>query len=313
MAATQSKPEEAQLPQFRFTRKTLFYLILIFVVIALLQVRSLGEWWDLIFFEPMLNMLLFLYRVLGRNFALSIIVFTIIIKIITLPSTLKQMRTTKLTQEMQPKIEAIKKKYANNTEKINEETIKLYREAGISPTGCLGPMLVQFPIWIGLYQSVLHILSNNPMQLLGLGKHIYPFFPQLSQLIPFQSRLLWLNLGSPDPYYILPILVVVLMWAQQKMMTSPAADAQQQQMNQSMQLMMPLMFGMFMYTAPAGVAFYFVISNILSIIQQYFTTGWGGLLPQKAKAQAASAASSKAPSAKGRTDETKGRKKKRYH
>lgn len=319
MSSSQSNSAAPSVPQLQLGRKFWIYAIIIGLVIALLQVKSLGEWWNLIFFEPMLNCLLLLYRFLGRNFAVSIIMFTVIVKVITLPVSLKQIETTKRTQELQPKIEELKKKYGNDKEKLNQETVKLYQEAGISTTGCLGPMLIQFPIWIGMYQSILHILSNNPLQMFGLGKHIYPFFPQLSLLVPFESRFLWLNLATPDPYYILPILVVITMWVQQKMTASPGADSQQQQMNQSMQLMTPLMFGFFMYAAPAGVAFYFVVSNILGIIQQYFTTGWGDLFPQKAKERwnvvpgkiAASQKESSIPSAKGRADGSKKRKKKR--
>lgn len=283
MSSQASQTPTQNLPQIKLDRKFWIWAVVIVAAFAMLQIRSFGEWWNLLFFEPMLNALLLLYRFLGYNFALSILVFTVALKIITLPVFLKQMETTKKTQEMQPKMEALRKKYENDQEKLNQETIKLYREMGVNPTGCIGPMLIQFPIWIGLYNSVLSILSTNPGQLLRLGEHVYPFLPQLSKLVPFESRFLWVNLGKPDPYYILPILVVALMWAQQKMMATPTTDPQQQSMNQSMQLMMPLMFGMFMYTAPAGVALYFVISNLLSIIQQYFTTGWGGLLPNSAK------------------------------
>lgn len=300
------------LPQLKFDRKTLKWVVIIVLAVFLLNMKGLGEWWDLLVYEPMLNSLLLLYRYLGHSFALSILVFTILIKVITLPMTVKQMETTRKTQEMQPRLEELKKKYGNDQERMSQEQVKLMRELGISPTGCVGPMLIQFPIWIGLYNSVLRILSNNPAQLFQLGKHIYPFIPQLSRLVPFQSRFLWLDLAQPDPYYVLPILVAVLMWAQQKMMTSSSADAQQQQMNQSMQLMMPLMFAFFMYSAPAGVALYFVISNLLSIVQQYFTTGWGGLLPKKAQANAGAAQNGAGPLAsnlKGKSDGTKNQKK----
>jgi len=313
VSSTQPNPAAQSLPQMQLGKKFWIWAFVIVLVIALLQVKSLSEWWNLIFFEPMLNCLLFLYQFLGRNFAVSIVIFTVIVKIITLPVTLKQIQTTKLTQELQPKIEELKKKYGNDKERLNQETIKLYQGAGISTTGCLWPMLIQFPIWIGMYQSIIHILANNPLQMFGLGKHIYPFFPQLSLLVPFQSRFLWVDLATLDPYYILPILVVVTMWAQQKMTAMPTTDAQQQQMNQSMQLMMPLMFGLFLYAAPAGVSLYFVVSNILGMIQQYFTTGWGDLFPQKAREQKG-AISHRAPqvsAAKGRTDGSKKRKKKR--
>ena len=312
MSSTESKPEVPALPQIKLDAKFLKWVAIIVLAVFLLNMKSLGEWWDLVVFEPMLNSLLLLYRFLGHSFALSILVFTILIKVITLPMTVKQMETTRKTQEMQPRLEELKKKYGNDQERMSQEQVKLMRELGISPTGCIGPFLIQFPIWIGLYNSVLRILSNNPAQLFQLGKHIYPFIPQLSKLVPFQSSFLWLDLALPDPYYVLPVLVAVLMWAQQKMMASPSADSQQQQMNQSMQLMMPLMFGFFMYTAPSGVALYFVISNLLSIVQQYFTTGWGGLLPKKASADAGASrnvAVSPASSAKGKSDGTKSQKK----
>ncbi|NLS78802.1 MAG: membrane protein insertase YidC [Chloroflexi bacterium] len=311
MSSTESKPEMPSLPQFKLDAKFFKWVAIITLAVFLLNMKSLGEWWNLLFFEPMLNSLLLIYRYLGHSFALSILVFTVLIKLLTLPMTRKQMETTKKTQEMQPRLEELKKKYGNDQERMSQEQVKLMRELGISPTGCIGPMLIQFPIWIGLYNSVLRILSNNPAQLFELGKHVYPFLPQLSKLVPFQSRFLWLDLALPDPYYVMPILVAALMWAQQKMMASPTADAQQQQMNQSMGLMMPLMFGFFMYSAPSGVALYFVISNILSIVQQYFTTGWGGLLPKKASANAGAARNNASPASnsKGKSDGSKSQKK----
>jgi len=311
VSSTESKPEMPSLPQFKLDAKFFKWVAIITLAVFLLNMKSLGEWWNLLFFEPMLNSLLLIYRYLGHSFALSILVFTVLIKLLTLPMTRKQMETTKKTQEMQPRLEELKKKYGNDQERMSQEQVKLMRELGISPTGCIGPMLIQFPIWIGLYNSVLRILSNNPAQLFELGKHVYPFLPQLSKLVPFQSRFLWLDLALPDPYYVMPILVAALMWAQQKMMASPTADAQQQQMNQSMGLMMPLMFGFFMYSAPSGVALYFVISNILSIVQQYFTTGWGGLLPKKASANAGAARNNASPASnsKGKSDGSKSQKK----
>ncbi len=311
MSSSSSQPGAPAMPQVKIGLKTYLYIALFIAVVILLQMKSLGEWWNLLVFEPMLNSLLFLYHFLARNFAASIIVFTLIVRLLTLPLTMSQMKTTKRTQEIQAKMEELKKKYGNDKERLNQEQIKLYQEAGISPTGCLGPMLIQFPIWIGLYQSILNIMSNNPLQILALGKHIYTIFPQLSRLVPFQSHFLWVNLARPDPYYILPILVVITMWAQQKMMATPSTDPQQAQMNQSMQLMMPLMFGVFMYQAPAGVALYFVVSNLLGMIQQYFTTGWGDLLPRRRTGTVAvSGKAVETPSAKGKSNANKKRRKK---
>lgn len=239
------------------------------------------ELWNLIIFNPMLNSLLFLYNLLGHNFALSIVVFTILVRILMLPLTLSQQRSAQASQELQPKLQELQKKYKNDREKLNEETMKLYREHGVNPLGCVLPMLIQLPIWIGLYQSIIHALSENPTQLVNLGKHIYVNFPTLSSLVPLNSRFLWLDLARPDPFFVLPILVMATMWIQQKMATPPTPDPQQAAMNQSMQFMMPLMFGFITYQLASGLGLYFVISNLVSIVQQYFVSGWGGLLPAR--------------------------------
>lgn len=142
------------------------------------------ELWNLVIFNPMLNGLLFLYNLLGHNFAISIVVFTILVRVLMLPLTLSQQRSAQASQELQPKLQELQKKYKNDREKLNEETMKLYREHGVNPLGCVLPMLIQLPIWIGLYQSIIHALSENPTQLVNLGKHIYSTFPILSSLAP---------------------------------------------------------------------------------------------------------------------------------
>lgn len=233
--------------------------------------------WNTLIFQPMLNFLLFLYSVLFRNFGLSIVVFTVLVRLVTLPFTMSQTRSAKASQELQPKLAEIQKKYKDNKEKLAEEQMKLYKEAGVNPLGCLVPTLIQFPVWIGLYQSISNALPDNPMQLLNLGRHIYTQFPLLSSLIPLHSKFLWLDLGRPDPLFILPILTMATMWIQQKMMAAPSTDPQQQAMGQSMELMMPLMFGMITFQLASGLAIYFVASNVVGIVQQYFVSGWGNL------------------------------------
>ena len=225
----------------------------------------------------MLNSLLFLYQIFGRNVVWSIVIFTVAVRLLTLPLTMKQLRSSSVMQEIQPEMDSLKKKYASNKEKLQQETMKLYQEKGVNPMGGCLPMLVQFPIWIGLYQSIIQLLSDDPLQLLKLAQNIYMNYPTLSQLLPLNSRFFWLDLGRPDPYYILPILVAGTMWAQQKMMTPPGGDSQQASMNQSMQLMMPLMFGYITLQYASGLALYFVVSNIVGIVIQFAIAGPGGL------------------------------------
>lgn len=242
----------------------------------------MGALWNTVIFQPLLNLLLFLYAVIGRNFGLAVIVFTVLVRVVTLPLTTQQMRSAKKSQDIQPKLAELQQKYKNDKDQLAQEQMKLYKEAGINPLGCAVPMLIQLPIWFGLYQSITAALPQNPLQLLNLAKHIYSSLPILgsllpSSLIPLNPDFLWLNLGRPDPYYIIPILTVASMWVQQKMMTPQNADPQQQAMSQSMELMMPLMFGWITINLASGLGLYFVATNLVGIIQQYFTTGWGSL------------------------------------
>jgi YidC/Oxa1 family membrane protein insertase len=176
--------------------------------------------------------------------------------------------------------------------------MKLYQEAGVNPlSGCL-PLLLQFPIFIGLYQVIMLVMAVNPLQLLNLAKHLQGPLSQLmssmlntslASFIPLNDRFLWLNLGQADPFYILPIVVVITTYWQQKMMTPPSTDQQSQAMNQQMAIMMPLMFGYFVMISPSGLGLYWLISNLIGIVQ-YWLVG----RPQTAPAAATSAAAPKA-------------------
>jgi len=269
-------------------RKTLRYVALIVAAVILFQFISPGDLWNMVIFRPMLNALLFLYRVFGRSMVWSIVVFTVAIRLLTTPLTLKQLRSASATQELQPQLETLRKKYANDKERLTQAQMKLYQEKGINPMGGCLPMLIQFPIWIGLYQSIIQMLSADPLQLLKLAQNIYMRYPSLSQLLPLNSQFFWLDLGKPDPYWVLPILTAVTMWVQQKMMAAPTSDPQQASMTQSMQLMMPIMFGWITLQYAAGLALYFVVSNLVGIATQYAITGAGGLLPKRRSSSTAS-------------------------
>jgi len=240
-----------------------------------------SQLWNLLL-QVMVNSLLFLYNVLGHNFALSVAVFTVLVRLLTLPFTLPAQRTAKVQQEIQPELEQIRKKHAKDKEKQTQETMKLYKEKGINPAmGCL-PMLLQLPIMFAFYQSIVKALANTPLQMISLGQFASA---SLSHLVPLGSRFLWLDLGYPDPKYVLPILVVATTWLQQKMSTPPSStDSQAASMSQSMQITMPLMFGFITMSLASGLAVYFVISNLVGIVIQYFISGKGSLpLPRGLK------------------------------
>lgn len=233
--------------------------------------------WNEGILKPMVNSLVVLYIFLFHNIGVSIIVFTLFIRLVTFPLTLRQLQQTKAMSQLQPKIQEMQKRYAKDKQKLSQETMRLYREQRINPIGCLGPMLIQFPIWIGLYSALTDALPSNPDSLLRLSQHLYPWLGMVHQAVPLKSGFLWLNLAAPDRTPVLPLLVGASMWVTQKMTTFPSTDPRQSQTNQMMLWMMPLMFTFFTFQFPSGLALYWVVSNVAQIIIQYFATGWGGL------------------------------------
>jgi len=244
--------------------------------------------WNLIIQDPILNGLIALSSVLPKEveFGLAIIILTIIVRLILTPVTLRQLKSTKLMQDMQPKMQELQKKYAKNKQKLQQETMKLYKEAGVNPIGCMWPMLIQFPVWIGLYQSIMKALATTPENLLDLSRHLYSG-QIISQALPLNSHFLWLDLSQPDGTMILAVLVGVSMWVQQKMTTAPPADPKQQSTSGMMTIMMPFMFGIFCMMFPSGLPLFWLASNVIGIATQYVVTGgWGYLRASPAQAEA---------------------------
>lgn len=236
---------------------------------------GIGDIWNLIIVEPMLNSLIVMSRIMLHNFGLAILAFTVAIRFILFPLTLRQLRTTKALSQLQPKLQELAKKYKDPARR-QQEQMKLYKEHGVSPLGCLGPTLIQFPIWIGLYQSIIAALAVTPEGLLGISDKLYSW-PLIYQAPPLGNHFLWLDLGRPDPFPIMAILVGASMWVQQKMMTVPSLDPKQQSMSNMMLWLMPIMFALWTLYFPSGLALYWVTSNIVGIVMQYLVSGWGSL------------------------------------
>lgn len=239
--------------------------------------------WTVAILRPMLNALLWLYSVLFGQFWLAIIVFTVVIRGLMTPLMLPQQRSAKKMQELQPRLQELQKKYGKDREKMSQEQMKLYKEAGVNPMGGCLPMLVQFPIWIGLYQSIIQALGYQPLQLLNLSGNIYPFLESIWAAVPLNRFFLGMDLAlTPQQLggvtYALPVLVAFTSWLQTKMITpASSGGAQAGGMNQSMTMMMPLMFGFFSLNFSTGLSFYFIVSNIIGIITQGLISGWKGL------------------------------------
>ena len=228
----------------------------------------IGSIWEYGLLRPMLNSLVFLSHLLMGNFGLAIVLFTIGIRAATFPLTLRQLKSSRALTSLQPKMQELQKKY-KDPRRRSEETMKLYKEAGVNPLGCVFPMLIQFPIWIALYQTVLAALGSTPESLFGLSSRLYPW-SYIYQSLPLENHFLWMNLGRPDPF--LPFLVGVSTYVQQRMITAPAADPRQASTNQMMLWMMPVMFAFFTFQFPAGLAVYILCSNLIRVGIQWFLT-----------------------------------------
>lgn len=219
---------------------------------------------DFLVVNPMTNAILVLYG-LFNNYVLAVVAVTILIKLATLPLTLKQQVSSMKMAAMQPKIKEIQEKYKQDPQKMQEEMRKL----GYNPlSGCL-LLFIQLPIFIGLYNAITRTLGVTPFNLLELGRYVYGFLPNLSSLVPINSQFLIWDLGQPDQFFVIPILVVATTYFANKLMTPPSTDPQMKQTNQMMSLMMPLMFGFFMLSAPVGLGIYWLVSNLIQVAQYY--------------------------------------------
>ena len=232
--------------------------------------------WNQVVLLLMINSLVFLYSVFFNSFGLSIIIFTIIIRGAMFKLEVKQSRQMKAMGTLQPQLKKLQEQYKDDKSRLSQETMRVYRENGVNPIGCLGPMIIQFPIWIGLYQAVLRTLPTTPESLVRLSGYLNSWLPlpRVNEAIPIDSAFLWLDLAKPDSSPLLPILVGGSMFLMQKMSTMPAADPRQASTNRMMLWMMPLMFGFFTFQFPAGLALYWIVSNLVGIIIRGFVTGW---------------------------------------
>ena len=176
------------------------------------------------------------------NFGVSIIIVTILIKIALLPLTLKQDKSMKEMKKLQPELEKLKEKYANDKQMLNIKTMELYKEHKVNPLGGCLPLLLQLPILFALFG----VLRNG--------------------IIPKDSSFLWLKLSVPDPFYVLPVLNGAVSFFQQKLMGS--ADSNPQMKN--MMYIFPIMMIMFSVKMPSGLQLYWLTSSILAVVQQYF-------------------------------------------
>ncbi|GEN89705.1 membrane protein insertase YidC [Oceanobacillus sp. FSL W8-0428] len=205
--------------------------------------------WNTVFVYPLSWVITKIAVFLNENYGLAIILVTVVIRLILVPLNVKQIKSTKAMQEVQPQLQELQKKYAskdaNTQQKLQQETMQLFQKNGVNPlAGCL-PILVQMPIFIAMYHAIRRTTE--------IATHDF----------------LWFQLGTPD--YILPILTGLFTFLQQKLMMSTNSAANSNpQMRLQLQIMlyvMPIMIGVMAFFFPAALALYWVTGNIFMVFQ----------------------------------------------
>lgn len=208
-----------------------------------------GNWWDRWIVYYISQFILWLAALIHDNYGWSIVLFTVIVRVILLPLNAITIKSTKKTQELQPQLTALRKKYsgkdAESRQLLSQETSKLYREAGVNPyTGCL-PVLIQLPIMYALYMAILRT-------------------PELQE-----GHFLWMDLSKPDPFYIMAILATVFTFLSTYISQLSMPQDSQNGATKVMTYGMSLMVGFWAIALPSAITLYWVISNLFQVIQTF--------------------------------------------
>ncbi len=192
---------------------------------------------------------------------LAIILFTVLVKLLLTPLTLKALKSSRAMQDLQPQIRALQKRYGNDRQKLSAETMKLYQARNVNPMAGCFPVLLQIPIFFGLYQAI------EGLSRAGSGEFAQPF--------------LWMpSLAAADPLHILPFVAAFFQLIQTRMSMPTgkykSTDPQQQMMMTMMQFL-PITVIFFGWSFAAGPVIYWATQSVFSAVQQYFITGWGAL------------------------------------
>lgn len=225
--------------------------------------------------QGLLGGILAFFYDLVPNYGVSIILLTIVVNLLVFPLTLKQVRSTRAMQELQPEMERIRREYQGDQQAMNERVMGLYRERGVSPFGCFLPLLVQMPIWFALFQvlrdperslpegsSLMAAAGDGPLRFLTMDLDRSP-----SDLVATEG----LFAVSTIPYLLLVGVVVGTGFLQQKLLSPPGqahSTSPQAETMQRVTKILPLVFGAISYVWPSGLNLYFATSNVFRTAQQ---------------------------------------------
>ena len=204
------------------------------------------------------------------SYGFSIVVLTIIINIIIFPLTLRQTRSTKRMQDIQPELKKLQKQHKDNKEQLNKEIAELYKTKGINPLGCVLPLIIQMPVWFALFRVLREPLLFIPKEaslFTQLGDHSSVLFFTMDLQIPASEISTWID---RIPYLVLILFVILTALYQQSQLTKKSCNSNNPQAQQMQMIgkIMPLFFGFISWTLPSGLVVYFLTGNIFRIGQQ---------------------------------------------
>lgn len=198
--------------------------------------------------DVMIPFLNFSYHSIYPNYGLAIVFLTILIKMVFYPLTKKQFESMQVTQKIQPEIKRIQAEFKDQPEKLQQEILRVWRENKANPLGGCLPLLIQLPFFFGIFHTINSDTFKAILAQPGINPGFFPF---------------WIsNLAKADPYFILPIVIVIATYISQKMMPMEPSQA-------AIFMFMPIVMGIISLKMPAGVLIYWAVQQIFSNIQQY--------------------------------------------
>ena len=266
---------------------------------------GIGDIFNLIFLGPIINLLVLIFQGLNSlhipgALGFSIIILTILIRVLVWPFMNSQIKATKKMADLKPHLDVLKEKHKGDKQGLASAQMALYKEHGVNPAGGCLPALIQIPVFIALYQAIINILPGEGGNISHINSLLY--FQNLKLPQALDPNFFGLNLGIKPAEFgkfgvmllLVPLLTAILTFIQSKMAMpapvkkypsdSPKEKKEKEGMEESMTqvqsqmvYLMPIMIGYFAFNFPIGLAIYWNTYTILGIIQQHRVSGWGGL------------------------------------
>ncbi len=247
------------------------------------------ELYQTILVNPIFNTLALVF-LLTNSLGFSIIGLTIVVKTISIPAMLPSLRSIKKQRNLQPQLDKLKKKYKYDKKKQAELQMQLFKEHGINPASGCYSMIITILIFTALYSVIRQITQVADIS--EINAHLYFDFLKFTSLEQLSTKFFYLDLATPDPYFIMAILAGVTQFILAKMTmpyveqgvkaakkTPDKKDDFAYNMQKQSMYIMPGMMALLGLSLPSGVIMYIITSTIFSVVQNYFINGWGGLQP----------------------------------